>query len=159
MKRFSFSMSGRTLLMLTAVLAFGLTGCGGDDNPSNGGGGGGGGDGGSIVGDWLYYSTTNLDDGKTEYEHENHKSVTTFKSSGEVVIVHFSRPIDIWEEWDPLVGRWSVNGSTLTIGSQSAQYQLSGDRLTITGYNDSGRRIKEVNIRVNLADLRRSLGL
>jgi len=39
MNRFSFAKLGRTLLMLTAVLAVGLLGCGGDDNPNNGGGG------------------------------------------------------------------------------------------------------------------------
>jgi len=38
MKRFSFVGLGRTLLMLTAVLAFGLLGCGGDDNSNNNGG-------------------------------------------------------------------------------------------------------------------------
>jgi len=36
MNRFSFAKLGRTLLMLTAVIAFGLMGCGGDDNPFGG---------------------------------------------------------------------------------------------------------------------------
>jgi uncharacterized protein (TIGR02145 family) len=40
MNRFTFKKLGRVMLMLTAVIALGLTGCGGDDNPSGGGGGG-----------------------------------------------------------------------------------------------------------------------
>jgi len=39
MNFFTFTKLGRTLLMLTAVTAVGLSGCGGDDNPNNNGGG------------------------------------------------------------------------------------------------------------------------
>jgi len=59
MNRFTFKMFGRTLLMLTAMLAVGLSGCGGDDNPNNNGGGtdttGGNNNGGGSVpiGKWM----------------------------------------------------------------------------------------------------------
>ncbi|MDR2592345.1 MAG: hypothetical protein LBC59_06005 [Chitinispirillales bacterium] len=43
MNFFTFAKLGRALLMLTAIVAVGLLGCGGgDDNPTGGGGGLGG---------------------------------------------------------------------------------------------------------------------
>jgi uncharacterized protein (TIGR02145 family) len=118
--------------------------------------------GGSIVGDWLQYSERDLPDGRIDTADDNGKHVITFKSTGEYVAVGFSREGNVWEEYSRGSGVWSVNGSKLELGVSdlnSSSYELRGDTLTLTMCGKSGLCKEEVYTRVDLENLRNSLGV
>jgi len=137
MNFFTFTKLGRTLLMLTAVIAVGLAGCGGDDNPNDNGGnnnggnntGGnnnnsGGGGGGLVLGTDEAWVSNNSHDGDIGL---------VFLQNG--VFAGIGR-IEGGVFWAAEVsGTYSVNGSNLTI--------VNGGPMTGTfAYNVTGNTLK-----------------
>jgi len=164
MKIFTFTKLGRTLLMLTAVLAAAvLLGCGGD----NGAGGGSGvSRDGNLVGDWRFDFESN----KGVMHNRDYIDIESFKSSGDYVQIVFSKLNDtVWGEYPDGCGHvfpcsWRTDGSLLYTSLDGtevpipAYYNISGDTLKVS--LDSSFSIGVVNwIKTDLADFRKSLGL
>jgi len=133
MNRFSFKSLCRTLLMLTAVIAFGLLGCGGDDNPNNNGGGGGDANHDSRLVNangeaWMR--------GNCESEADN----LVFKSNGKAFeLAYIDGVLTVVEDW----GTWRTNGNKLIIrGSEFMQYDVSDGNLIFT--DNGGRQYKYI---------------
>jgi len=133
MTRFTFKMLrlGRTLLLLTAVVAVGLTGCGGDDNPNNNGnnnnnnnGGDANHDGKLICGSGVAWVQGNSCE-SAEYGF-------IFKSNG------------VWQELERINGvwtlteeaKWRTNGNTLVLYGSVSEDGAVEDRVQYEVYDD-----------------------
>jgi len=144
MTRFTFNRLGRTLLMLTAVIAVGLTGCGGDDNPNNGGGGGGNHDSRLVNANgeaWLEGSSC-----------ASARSGYIFKSNGDFIVLD-----DYGNDYLEVAGEaatWRTDGnkligrSTVSGGEESALYEISNGSLILT--NEDGDRMPYKKCGVNV---------
>jgi len=126
MNRFTFTKLGRTLLMLTAVLAFGLLGCGGD-----GGGGEADHDSRLFCGNgeaWLIGgSCASADRGQI------------YKSNG--VAMQVDRDDGVWSV--SVEATWRTDGNKLTVSTSrgvvinGASYEISNNTLILSDYGDS----------------------
>jgi len=156
MNRFTFKTLWRMLLMLTAVVAVGLSGCGdGGGNPSGGDDKGGDNSGGGLVGDWMEYFR------RYDGEITNYDMILSFRASGEVEEIGFIKIGNFWVETSKGDGTYSVRGSMIYIKSprreedEVLQYRVSGNYLTLTECSDcSGLTLK----RVNISEVRKNLG-
>jgi len=148
MTRFTFNRLGRTLLMLAAVLAVGLSGCGGDDNPNNNGGGGGNHDSRLVnaVGEaWLEES------GCTP-------AVAGFilKSNGDFVNLNSRRIDDNEPYWEVVRGHatWRTNGNRFIVKDidygeeRSVLYEISNNSLIFTGEYEGRLTLKKCGVNV-----------
>jgi len=144
MNRFTFKMLGlgRTLLMLTAVIAVGLAGCGGDDNPNDNGGNNNGGNntggnnnnsggssGGLVLGNNEAWVTS------YDYAGETQWVAWVFKNDGKRYSGNKVGNGD-WK-FSGEYETYSTSGNKLTFNSgttheNSMTYSISGNKLTIT---------------------------
>jgi len=130
MNRFSFAKLGRTLLMLTAVTAFGLLGCSGDDNPSNGGNNNNGGPSAGLVcadGEaWVGGGTGSCGSATDGL---------IFKSDGDLLDI--GRHDNVWKLES--VNSWQTDGNRLLVTMNGREdditYDVSNGALTLTFAN------------------------
>ncbi|MDR2591890.1 MAG: hypothetical protein LBC59_03690 [Chitinispirillales bacterium] len=169
MKIFTFTKLWRALLLLTAVVAVGLSGCGGNNNPSGGEGGdnssgGGGGLGGDITGDWLMLSMT-VNGNTTVPDTSIFGQVYRYKSSGELCTVILSvnnNTGSCWVQGESCTQTWRTVGSTLYTGARindsdmefQYQYTISNNKYTV--WLDSNEPYVIIAIKIDFDSWKRS---
>jgi hypothetical protein len=166
----------KSILKTVAVSAVAVmlsVGC----SEKDGGGGGEEGDGNEsgIVGDWSVVSIEYVDNvhessNGVQPIPDDYKWFYSLKSSNDLVTTQFSKVGDFWIESVEEVGKYSVKGDSVCVGTVCNKYIISGNNLTFSmlgehcwyddEFNEDCHPVSQIfkTVRGNLASTRSSLG-